>query len=100
MKHILARLLELDIHIPDNLDDESLLRLAKRLNPWTVTVEPHPEEAGTYRAYTRKDLTGEVFCANTPHEAALGLLLYQLDEKRFTSHDTTYKTSAANRRHV
>lgn len=95
MQKTLLELRTLGVHIPEDLDSDALLRLAKLLCPWIMTVDTVQEPSQTYyRAYTRKDQTGDVVEAGTPELAAFTLLHLQLKAGRYTPYDTTYKQSS------
>ena len=95
MEAILTKLRALGVHIPEGLDSSALVRLAKLLCPWTLTVDSIQEAQDVYyRAYTRKDQTADVAEASTPELAAFTLLHLQLQAGKYSAQDTTYKTSS------
>ena len=95
MQDILTKLRALGVHIPEGLDSSALVRLAKLLCPWTLTVDTIQDaQAVHYRAYTRKDQTDAVAEASTPELAAFTLLHMQLEAGKYTAQDTAYKTSS------
>ena len=105
MEELLTTLRDLGVYVPENLDAAGLLRHARKLNPWTVSII-HVDKgfiATTRNArFTAKDSGEELLEAvayrdTTPEGAALNLILEQLEAKRYTVYDTTYKLSAQQR---
>jgi hypothetical protein len=94
MEKLIQDLENLGVHIPKNMDDAQLLRYAKQLNPWIVSVSQL--EDGTWVARTStndKSACGGV----TPQHAALYLLYTQLREGAYELRDVGYKLTASQR---
>ena len=93
MEDILTKLRALGVHIPTGLGDKELLHLAKMLNPWGVSTGTTPD--GTFATTKLKQLTWEENASTsygaTPAEAALKLLLKQLEAGAYSVQSTNYK---------
>ena len=100
MEAILEQLRALGVHIPQGLGDKELLRLAKVLNPWTVSTGFELDEEVTatvkpwcYATTTSKNRDNWVW-GYSEAEAGMCLLLKQLQEGFYPVSSTTYKMDA------
>ena len=100
MEDILTKLRALGVHIPEGLGDKELLRLAKLLNPWTVSTGFELDEEVTatvepwcYATTTSRDRDNWVW-GYSEAEAAMNLLLTQLTDNRYPVTSTAYKQSS------
>jgi len=96
MEDILTKLRALGVHIPTGLGEEQLLLLAKILNPWIANTGISTD--GCYATTKLKQLTGKENASTsygaTQAEAAMKLLLKQMEAGAFTAQSTTYKQSS------
>lgn len=105
MEHMLEELRALGVVIPAHLQGEELVSLAKKLCTWTITMGAVGRE---HYATTRRnaeltkdaDASSYLIYGNTRQEAAMKLLLTQLQAGKYSVRDTEYKQTAMEyRRH-
>lgn len=100
MKTTITKLRALGVHIPEGLTDQQLAHLAKLLNPWTVSTGTGPD--GTYATTKLAQLTWEETASTSygqsPADAALKLLLKQLEADAYPIHSTHYKQDCQRNR--
>jgi len=97
MEELLSTLRELGVYIPQdavNWEDAQLTKYAKELCPWILYVEAVEDADLPYAAYSRKDKSGDMYYSTSSAKAALGFILLQLQQKRYTAADTRIKADA------
>ena len=100
MQDILTKLRALGVHIPEGLTEKQLTNYAKVLNPWTVSTGMSPD--GCYATTKKSQLSGDEDASTSygrdPAEAALKLLLKQLEAGAYSVQSTNYKRDSMSYR--